>query len=105
MSFVVVVAAAAALTWGIRVTGTILLPPERLPGTVQRALVHAGPAVMAVLAVRAVLGGPHGVAGVRLGDLVGLAVAAGVARRWGHLGAAVVSAIAVAAVLRLAVGA
>jgi branched-subunit amino acid transport protein len=102
--FLTLVLAAAAVTWLARVAGTSLLPADRVPATVRRALAYAGPAAMAALAARAVAGGVAVGGPLRLSYLVGIATATVVAR-WRHdLGLAVVAAIVATGLVRLAGG-
>jgi branched-subunit amino acid transport protein len=53
-------AAAAAVTWLLRILPITVAPATRLPTAVQRCLPHVAPAVLAALTAAAVLGAPAG---------------------------------------------
>jgi branched-subunit amino acid transport protein len=61
MTALVALAGAVVVTWVLRVLLITVVPATRLPGVVQRALPHVGPAVLMALVAAALLGSPGGV--------------------------------------------
>jgi branched-subunit amino acid transport protein len=53
-------AAAAAVTWLLRILPITVVPAGKLPSAVQRSLPHVAPAVLAALVAAAVLSAPAG---------------------------------------------
>ena len=60
MTALIACAAAAAVTWLLRVLPITVVPATRLPTAVQRSLPHVAPAVLAALVAAAVVGAPAG---------------------------------------------
>ena len=61
MSALLTLSACAVATWLLRVTFITVLPADRLPDAVHRALRHAGPAVLGAMVVTSLIG-PDGLA-------------------------------------------
>jgi branched-subunit amino acid transport protein len=93
---VLMLLAAGAVSWVLRVVAITVLPAARLPTVARRLLDHAGPAALAAMVGAAVAGGlalPD--LAVRLPVLAGAAVAAIVAWRRRGLVLPVVAGLAV----------
>lgn len=86
------IAAAAAVTWFLRVMVVTMMPVSRFPRAVQDVLPHVGPAVLASLVTVALLSAP---ADHRASFLVAAAVTAIVA----HLGRSPLAALVVGLVV------
>lgn len=100
MNVVLALLAAAAVSYLLRITFAVLVPPDRLPALVQAGLEHVGPAAMAALGTAAVLGGVRAGSGLPV-QLAGVAVA-GVVMWWRRsVGQAVLAALAAAWVIQL----
>jgi branched-subunit amino acid transport protein len=56
MSALLTLSACAAATWLLRVTFITVLPADRLPDAVHRALRYAGPAVLGAMVVTSLIG-------------------------------------------------
>lgn len=69
---------AAAGTYAFRGGLILVLAGRQLPGAIERALQHVGPAVLAALTVSLAVGG-NGDVGLTTAEFAALAVAAGVA--------------------------
>lgn len=102
MTALVVLVAAAAVTWLLRVLFIAVVPASRLPAALQRVLAHTGTVVMAAL-VATELGRSGGVSALVVPSvpLLSLAAAGAVAWRTRHLAASVGVAVAVAGGLSL----
>jgi len=61
MTAILASAGAVVVTWVLRVLLITLVPAARLPGVVQRALPHVGPATLMALVAAALFGSPDGV--------------------------------------------
>jgi branched-subunit amino acid transport protein len=95
MSALLALSACAVATWLLRVVFITLLPADRLPGAVHRALRHAGPAVLGAMVVTSVIG-PDGLAALAPSVRhVALLAAALVAWRVRNLAAPISAALAV----------
>ncbi|WP_409330574.1 AzlD domain-containing protein [Trujillonella humicola] len=87
---------AALATWLLRILLIALVPATRLPGPVQRALPHVGPAVLAALVAAALVGAP---AGAGTDFVLAAALTAGVARRTGSVALATTAGLGSVALL------
>jgi branched-subunit amino acid transport protein len=67
MTALIACAAAAAVTWLLRVLPITVVPVTRLPAGVQHSLPHVGPAVLAALVATAVFAAPTGATPAFLG--------------------------------------
>ncbi len=88
-------AAAAAVSWVMRVGFILAVPAGRLPEWLRRSLDHAGTAAMAALLVATLTHGSGGLASVSLPMLVATGVSGVVAWRTRRLGLTIVVALAV----------
>ena len=61
MTVLVALLGSVVVTWVLRVLPITLVPATRLPGVVQRALPHVGPATLMALVAAALFGSPRGV--------------------------------------------
>ena len=86
MSTVLIIVAAAALTWTMRASFITLAGRWQLPGAVEETLTLARPAVLAALVGTALVGNAGDASALLRGpELIAAAVTAFVAWRTGHL--------------------
>ena len=95
MSALLTLTGCAVATWLLRIAFITLLPADRLPGAVHRALRHAGPAVLGAMVVT-ILIGPDGLGALAPSARhLALLAAALVAWRVRNLAAPIAAALAV----------
>ena len=102
MTALVAALALAAVCWVLRVLLVVVVPADRLPGSVQDALQYLAPAVLASLVTVELVGAVHDTALLpAVFMLAGIVVAAALVRRTGSLAISVGIGATVALVVDL----